>query len=100
MLDGPWPAIEAAGDLRARVREWMRQEQERPKDWDAYLQGELAEEAYERSRLAGMYEESMAATSRAMVGPVLGSLSRAAQRFRNQVAIEVGRGEDFQLSAF
>lgn len=100
MLDGPWPTIEAAGDLRVRVREWMRQEIEKPKDWAAYLQGELAEEAYERARLCSEYESEMLAISRSMAGPVLASLSRAAQQFRNQVAIGIGRGEDFQLSAF
>ena len=95
---GPWPTIEAAGDIKAAIREYIRAEREKPNDWNAYLRGELALEMVERERLAAEYEERMAAVSRGQVSPVLGSISRAAQSVRNKIAIEIG-GDDWHLGA-
>lgn len=96
---GPWQTIEAAGDLKAAIRAYIQAEREKPVDWDAYLKGELALEMSEREQLATEYENRMAQVSRSAVSPVLGSMSHAAQRVRNQIAREIG-GDDWHLGAF
>jgi hypothetical protein len=100
MLKGPWPTIDAAGDLKQHIREYMIQERDKPTDWAAALRGEMALEMAERDRLAFAYEDRLAAVARGEVDPVLGSISNAAQRVRNQIARDISGGEDFHLSAF
>jgi hypothetical protein len=100
MLNGPWPTIDAAGDLKQHIREYMLDEREKPTDWSAHLRGELASEVWERDRVAAEYEDHLSTVARSEVDPILGSISHAAQQVRDQVAREVGGGEDFQLGAF
>lgn len=98
MLAGPWRSIEAAGDLKAAIREYNRGEQKKPRDWAAYLRGELTLEMQERQQLAEEYERKTTSAARMQVNPLLGSLSKSAQRLRNKVAVEIG-GEDWHLAA-
>lgn len=99
MLAGPWPTVEAAGDLKEHIRAYMRQEQFKPVNWANEVKAELAMEMAERERAAWDYENRMAAISRGEVSPVLGSLSLAAQRMRDRIAVNIG-GPDWHLGAF
>lgn len=98
MLEGPWPTIEAAGDLKACIRAYMKQEANKPVDWNAYIRAELAEEMRAREERAEEYEQAVAGGMRIEVNPLFGSLSGAAQRVRNRIAHEVG-GDDWHLGA-
>ncbi len=99
MLAGPWPTIEAAGDLKAAIRQYNRQETLKPRDFAAYLRSELMLEMLERDREAQDAERMAACAVREEVSPMLGSISLSAQRARNQVAVAIG-GEDWHLGAF
>lgn len=98
LMGGPWPAMPAAEALKEAIRAQIREEQTRPVDWGNYMRAELQQEMLEQERMAEEYEEQIVTVGRQAVGPLLGSVSQAAQRFRNGLAVTIG-GEDWYLGA-
>ena len=82
--------------MKAAIRAQVRAQQERPVDWANYLRAALDSEMLERERQAQTYEEHAAMIGRQTALPLMGSVSQAAQRIRNRLAVEIG-GEDWYL---
>ena len=96
LMGGPWPSMPAEEDMKAAIRAQVRAQQERPVDWANYLRAALDSEMLERERQAQAYEEHAAMIGRQTALPLMGSVSQAAQRIRNRLAVEIG-GEDWYL---
>lgn len=90
MLGGPWATVEEAGDLRAAIQLWLRAQRENPRDLEAHVKGELAQEQWERRRQVERFAREMTAVLRTDVESVLKSASPAAQRYRDQMAAQAG----------
>lgn len=97
MLAGPWPTVDAAGDLRAPIRMYLRALSENPRDLEAHVQGEIAVEAAERrERLEALERTAMLAQSALM--ETWKSTSGDAQRVREQLAAGAGLKGHFGAS--
>lgn len=89
MLAGPWGSIEAAGDLRAPIREYLRMQMENPRDLEAYIRAETAAEVQERQQRLEASEREMvrAETELALMCK---STGLDAQRVRDGMAARAG----------
>lgn len=94
---GPWPTPEAAGDLRAAIRVYMRQMAENPQDVEAYILTEMALEVAERRQRMEQLEMEINAAEAAL-NPMLKSVSGDAQRLRDRVAADAGLSGHFGAS--
>ena len=83
---GPFPTIEAAGDLKAAIRCYNVQQRRNAVNWANHIQAMAAFEEQERQQLAEDYAAEMAAQHREGMSEVLRTVSEAAQGFRNVVA--------------
>lgn len=96
-IAGPWVTPEAAGDLRAAIRVYMKQMATNPVDVEACIAAEMAMEVSERQqRLEALEEEINAAE--AALNPMLKSVSRDAQNLRDAFAAGAGLSGHFGAS--
>lgn len=98
MMYGPWDSIEAAGDLRAAIREYNKARTLNPVNWDNYEAAMIVREAQERQEMADRYAEELEATQRSEVAPILRSVSTAAQEYRDAVAEQAAGGVNLGAS--
>jgi hypothetical protein len=96
LMAGPWPQMPMLEEMRAAIRENLKEQQSRPVDWSSYARAEIAREMLERERQAAEHEDYLAGVGRQTVDCLMGSTTRAAQRVRNGLAEKIG-GEDWYL---
>lgn len=89
MLGGPWSSLEYVGDLRGPIRQYLRFQLENPRDLDAYIRAEMAEEAAERARNTEKLESEIG-LAEATLALTWKSASGDAQRVREQMAAKAG----------
>ena len=94
---GPWETPEAAGDLRAAIRVYMRQMMENPRDLEACILTEMALEISDRERRTEQLEREIA-SAEAALNPMLKSVSRDAQQMRDKIAASAGLNGHFGAS--
>jgi hypothetical protein len=97
MVAGPWATLDAAGDLRGAIRDYMRMQRENPRDIEAYIRAEMAAEIAERQRAQETLEREINAAEESLE-QVWKSTSLAAQQARDRMAAAAGLNGHFGAS--
>jgi hypothetical protein len=95
---GPWRTIIEAGDLKAAIRCYNVQQRRNPVSWQNHLQAMAVMEEQERQEAADRYADELTAQHRLGPGAVLRSVSEAAQKVRNAIAVGVAGGVNLGAS--
>lgn len=98
MMCGPWTTIDAAGDLKASIREYNRSRQLLPVNWENYERAMCALEEHERQERIDEYALELEAAQASGIAPLLRSVSASAQDYRNRVSEETAGGVNLGAS--
>lgn len=95
---GPWKTIVEAGDLKAAIRCYNRQQRMNPVNFERYMQGMAVIDAQEKQEAADAYAAEIAAQHREGLSGVLRTATSAAQKFRNVVSKHTAGGVNLGAS--
>jgi phosphoserine phosphatase len=97
LMAGPWPTLDAVGDLGRCLRAYNLQHRNNPVRWDHWVQARAAFEEQRRQQRAEEYARELAAGQREQIAHTLRTATTTAEVLRALVARHVANGA--QLSA-
>lgn len=89
MLAGPWPSVEAAGDLRQPITLFLRRELHKRRDAEGFVKQMMAQELHERQERFEWLEREIT-RAEASLNPILKSVGSGAQKVRDSIAARAG----------